>query len=126
MPAREIWITSASVLVPRPLAASECSIPSASAVSISSSETFGERVEPRPITGPEPSGLVPSSFSLTPGASVAWVTSTATATSGRTWKAAVRGSPKSPISSWTAATAAKEPPGSPGPRRKRRRLSSAT
>ena len=52
MPAREIWRTSASVLVPRPLALIECSIPSASAVSTSSSKTLGERVEPRPIAGP--------------------------------------------------------------------------
>ena len=65
----------------------------------------GERVEPRPITGPEPSGWLPSSFSSTPGASVAWVTSTAIAMSGRTAKAEVR-APNRPISSWTAATAA--------------------
>ena len=32
-------------------------MPSASAVSTSSSKTLGERVEPRPITGPEPSGM---------------------------------------------------------------------
>ena len=110
MPAREIWRTSASVLVPRPLALIEYSIPSASAVSTSSSKTLGERVEPRPIAGPEPNGWLPISFSSTPGASVAWVTSTAIAMSGRSWKAAVR-APKRPISSCTAATAAKEPPG---------------
>ena len=108
MPAREICSTSASVLVPRPLALIECSMPSASAVSTSSSKTLGERVEPRPIAGPEPSGWLPISFSSTPGASVAWVTSTAIAMSGRTSKAAVR-APKRPISSCTAATAAKEP-----------------
>ena len=65
-------------------------------------------MEPRPITGPEPSGWLPVSFSSIPGASVAWVTSTATATSGRIAKAEVR-APKRPISSWTAATAANEP-----------------
>ena len=81
-------------------------MPSASAVSTSSSKTLGERVEPRPITGPSRAGWLPSSFSSTPGASVAWVTSTATAMSGRTSKAAVR-APKRPISSCTAATAAK-------------------
>ena len=80
--------------------------PASSAVSTSSSNTFGERVEPRPITGPEPSGWLPTSFSSTPGASVAWVTSTAIARSGRTSKAEVR-APNRPISSWTAATAAK-------------------
>ena len=58
-------------------------MPASSAVSTSSSNTFGERVEPRPITGPEPSGWLPISFSSTPGASVAWVTSTAMARSGR-------------------------------------------
>ena len=100
------------MLVPRPLALIEYSMPSASAVSTSSSKTLGERVEPRPITGPEPSGWLPSSFSSTPGASVAWVTSTAIAMSGRTSKAAVR-APKRPISSCTAATAAKEPTISP-------------
>ena len=42
------------------LAASEYSIPSASAVSTKSSKTFGESVEPRPITGPEPSGWLPA------------------------------------------------------------------
>jgi hypothetical protein len=57
------------VLVPRPLALIECSMPSASAVSTSSSKTLGERVEPRPIAGPEPSGCDPISFSSTPGAS---------------------------------------------------------
>ena len=56
MPERAIWIASASVPVLRPLAAIEYSMPSASAVSTSSSKTFGDRVEPRPITGPEPSG----------------------------------------------------------------------
>ena len=103
-------------------------MPSASAVSTSSSKTLGERVEPRPITGPEPSGWLPISFSSTPGASVAWVTSTAIAMSGRTSKAAVR-APKRPISSCTAATAAKEPPrlaalvgsGAGSPARRRRR-----
>ena len=110
MPAREICRTSASVLVPRPLALTEYSMPSASAVSTSSSKTLGERVEPRPIAGPEPKGWLPISFSSTPGASVAWVTSTAIAMSGRSWKAAVR-APKRPISSCTAATAAIEPPG---------------
>ena len=57
--------------------------PASSAAETSSSKTLGERVEPRPITGPEPSGCRPVSFSSIPGASVAWVTSTATATSGR-------------------------------------------
>ncbi len=60
MPERAIWIESASVPVLRPLAAIVYSIPSASAVSTSSSKTLGERVEPRPITGPEPSGCEPS------------------------------------------------------------------
>src|ERR1700712_2214273 len=85
-------------------------MPSASAVSTSSSKTLGERVEPRPITGPEPSGWTPISFSSTPGASVAWVTSTAIAMSGRSSKAEVR-APKRPISSCTAATPAIEPAG---------------
>ena len=60
MPERAIWIESASVPVLRPLAVIEYSIPSASAVSTSSSKTFGERVEPRPIAGPEPSGWTPT------------------------------------------------------------------
>ena len=110
IPEREIWSASASVLVPRPLAPIECSIPAASAVSTSSSKTLGESVEPRPITGPEPKGWLPISFSSMPGASVAWVTSTAIARSGRTSKAAVR-APKRPISSCTAATAAKRAAG---------------
>ena len=96
------------MLVPRPLALIVWSIPASSAVSTSSSKTFGESVEPRPIAGPEPSGWLPISFSSTPGASVAWVTSTATARSGRTSKAEVR-APNRPISSCTAATAAKLP-----------------
>ena len=124
MPEREIWIASASVCEERPVALSVYSMPSASAVSISSSETLGERVEPRKITVPEPSGWLPFSFSSTPGASVAWVTSTATARSGRTSKAAVR-APNRPISSCTAATAAKLPPSEP-PSWQRRSASSAT
>ena len=105
---REIWIASASVWVPRPLASIVCSMPASSAAATSSSKTLGERVEPRPITGPEPSAWLPVSFSSIPGASVAWVTSTATATSGRRAKAEVR-APNRPISSWTAATAAIDP-----------------
>ena len=64
-------------------------MPARSAASTSSSKTFGERVEPRPITGPEPSAWLPFSFSSIPGASVAWVTSTATARSGSSAKAEV-------------------------------------
>ena len=67
MPAREICTASASVPVHRPLTPTEYSMPSASAVSTSISETLGERVEPRPITGPEPRGWEPTSFSSTPG-----------------------------------------------------------
>ena len=70
--------------VQRPEASIVYSIPSRSAVSQSSSKTFGERVEPRPITGPEPSGWLPCSFSSIPGVSVAWVTSIAIARSGST------------------------------------------
>ncbi len=105
-------MASASVLVLRPLALTVCSIPASSAASTSSSKTLGESVDPRPIAGPEPSGWLPTCFSSTPGASVAWVTSIARARSGRTAKAAVR-APNRPISSWTAATAAKLPRSEP-------------
>ena len=42
-------------------------MPSRSAVAASSSKTFGERVEPRLMTGPEPSGWLPISPSSIPG-----------------------------------------------------------
>ena len=108
MPAFEIWIASASVPVRRPEASTVYSIPSRSAASQSSSKTFGESVEPRPITGPDPSGWLPDSFSSIPGVSVAWVTSIASARSGSTAKALVP-APLRPISSWTEAIAAIRP-----------------
>ena len=55
---------------------------SRSAVSYSSSNSRGCSVEPRLITGPEPSSCLPISFTSIPGASVAWVTSTTIAASG--------------------------------------------
>ena len=58
--------------------------------------------------GPEPSWWRPCSFSSTPGASVAWVTSTAIARSGWSENDVVS-APLEPISSWTAATAAIRP-----------------
>ncbi len=64
------------------------------------------------MTGPEPSGWVPFSRSSMPGASVAWVTSTTIATSGRTACANVR-APAKVISSWTAATATTSPAAPP-------------
>ena len=56
------------------------------------------------ITGPEPNGWRPSSFSSEPGASVAKVTSTTIATSGRS-EYAVVAAPANVISSWATATA---------------------
>ena len=79
-------------------------MPSASAVACSSSKTAGSSVEPRPITGPEPKRWRPSSFSSVPGASVANVTSTAIATSGRSENAVVR-APAKVISSCATAVA---------------------
>ncbi len=52
MPERANWTPSASVPVELPVAPSVCSMPASSAVSTSSSKTFGERVAPRKITGP--------------------------------------------------------------------------
>ena len=54
------------------------------------------------MTGPEPKRWRPSSFSSMPGASVAYVTSTTIATSGRSANAVVRAPPKV-ISSWATA-----------------------
>ena len=78
-------------------------MPSFSAVSYRSSNTIGSSVEPRPITGPEPKRWRPSSFSSSPGASVANVTSTAMATSGRSANAVVR-APANVISSCATPT----------------------
>ena len=58
-------------------------MPSASPASCSSSNTRGSSVEPRVSTGPVPNRWRPTSFSSSPGWSVANVTSTAIATSGR-------------------------------------------
>ena len=58
-------------------------MPSASPAACSSSNTVGSSVEPRWMTGPVPNLWLPSSFSSVPGASVANVTSTTTAMSGR-------------------------------------------
>ncbi len=102
-PARETWIASASVPVDRAEAATLNGMPSASAVSYSSSKTAGSSVEPRVSTGPEPNLWLPSSFSSVPGASVAKVTSTAIATSGSSEYAVVR-APAKVISSWATAT----------------------
>ena len=103
-----MWIASASVPVPRADADSVYGMPSASAASISSSLTTGCRVVPRSITGPEPKWCLPSSCSAMPGASVACVTSTAIAMSGRRLCAVVRAPPKA-VSSCTAATATTSP-----------------
>ena len=58
-------------------------ISASSPAACSSSKTCGSSVEPRPITGPLPNLCEPSSFSSEPGGSVANVTSTTIATSGR-------------------------------------------
>ena len=79
-------------------------IPSASPASWSSSKTTGSSVEPRVSTGPLPNLWRPSSCSLSPGWSVAKVTSTAIATSGCSENAVVRAPPKV-ISSWVTASA---------------------
>ena len=85
-----IWIASASVPVRLPEPEKVWGIPDSSATSARSSKTTGESVEPRLITGPVPRWWLPSWFSSMPGASVACVTSTATASVGSRWKAAVR------------------------------------
>ena len=82
MPAREMWNASASVPVARAEAVTVNGMPSASAVSWSSSKTCGSSVEPRVSTAPVPNRWRPTSFSSSPGWSVANVTSTAIATSG--------------------------------------------
>ena len=58
-------------------------IPASSPAACRSSKTCGSSVEPRVITGPLPNLCDPSSFSSEPGASVAKVTSTTMAMSGR-------------------------------------------
>ena len=63
---------------------------------------------PRVITGPLPRPCSPSSPASTPGASVAWVTSTAMHRSGSSPNAIAR-APCEPISSMVAATAATGP-----------------
>ena len=60
----------------------------------SSSNRPGLRVDPRPSTGPEPSACSPLSLTSMPGASVACVTSTMIAASGRRANALVRDPPK--------------------------------
>ena len=79
-------------------------ISSASATSISSSLTFGLRIAPRSITGPEPNGWVLIRFGSTPSVSVSCVTSTTIATSGRSPCASAR-APLRPTSSCTATAA---------------------
>ena len=78
-----MWIASASVPVPRAEAETVNGMPSASAVSCSSSKIVGSSVEPRVSTAPVPNLWRPISFSSMPGWSVAKVTSTAIAMSGR-------------------------------------------
>ena len=92
----------------RALAPTVYGMPSASAASTSSSNTSGCSVEPRVISGPEPNGCLPSSFSSTPGAPVSKPTSTTIATSGRSVYAVVVAPPKV-ISSWVTATAQTSP-----------------
>src|SRR3954447_20697414 len=84
-------------------------IPSPLAASTSRSNTRGAIVEPRLRMGPAPSTAAPSIFGSPPGASVAPVMSTASATCGSRANTLVRAPPKSPISSWTAATATTSP-----------------
>src|SRR3954447_19513278 len=105
-------MASASVPVLRAEASTLNAMPSASPASWSSSKTFGCRVAPRPITGPEPRWWAPCSRSSTPGTSVACVTSTTIATSGWIRCATVR-APPSVVSSWAAATATTSPPAPP-------------
>ena len=70
-------------------------MPSASPAACSSSNTGRvERRAARGCTGPEPNWWLPSSFSSMPGASVANVTSTTIAMSGRSEYAVVRAPPK--------------------------------
>ena len=66
----------------RPAASVEHSMPSAAATSSSRSFTARLTIAPRVMTGPLPRPWSPSSPGSTPGASVAWVTSTTTARSG--------------------------------------------
>ena len=79
-------------------------MPSASAVSCSSSNAAGSSVDPRWITGPLPKRCRPSSFSLTSGWSVANVTSTTITRSGSSENAVVR-APANVISSCVTASA---------------------
>src|SRR3954465_5903155 len=109
MPERATKNASASVPVARADASTVYGIPSASAVSRSSSKTRGWIVEPRVMTGPLPSGcLPPTSLGSMPGASVACVTSTTTATCGSSENAVVL-APAKVISSCTTATPATAP-----------------
>src|SRR3954465_6944398 len=99
-------------------------MPSASAAAGGSSNRRGSGVEPRPITGPEPNLCEPSSFSSVPGSSVAKVTSTAIAMSGRSEYAVVR-EPANVISS-CATAAAITSPGAPPASATSRAASNAT
>ena len=83
MPPRLTWKASRSVPVCRAEAWIVYGIDASAAVAASASNTAGCTFEPRSMTGPEPNGCAPISVGSTPGASVAWVTSTTRATSGR-------------------------------------------
>ena len=108
MPERANWTASASVLVELPVAPIVCSIPASSAVSTSSSKTFGERVAPR-IDHRAGAERVAAELLLVDAGGVGGVGDVDDdARSGRTAKAEVR-APKRPISSCTAAIAAKLP-----------------
>src|ERR1700722_17282327 len=113
-PPRLRCTASASVPVARPEASTVKGIFSAVPASNSSSKTALLSVEPRVITGPEPSSCLPASLTSMPGASVAWVTSTTIATSGSSEKALVR-EPPNVVSSCAAATAATSHPPPPPP-----------
>ena len=98
-PARLMNAASMSVWVWPAETLTAYSIPSASAVSESSSNTFGLIVEPRLRIGPAPSVASPSIFGSPPGRSVAPVMSTARTTSGSSENTLVRAPAKWPISS---------------------------